>query len=371
MTNLKTISSLVGFYTTELQNKIRTNLTLTLGDSGSVSGNSDVSKKQRHSSLCDTSTPWLLSRVEVLSDLEGECLEYIKSDVQTIVCEVLGVDKTYLYMQSDKELDSSIIKQIDKKITRYKSGEPLAYILGYKYFWDQKLKVTQDTLIPRADTEVLVQVVLDDIEKGDSRSGSGMTSIGKELPRLATQSTPSHGEEESLVLRILDLGTGTGAIALALAGELPNAKVVAVDYSTEALGVAKENATSNGISNVEFVQSDWYKNLDGRKFDIIVSNPPYIDSGDNDTDAEVKAYEPSSALFAKDNGLADIEIIISQAKGFLIENGGLYIEHGYTQSASVQEIFKKYGFVGIETIQDLNGKDRCTRAIKKSSNKER
>ncbi len=125
-----------------------------------------------------------------------------------------------------------------------------------------------------------------------------------------------------------------------------DAEITAVDFSEKALVVAKENAIKNDIANVEFIQSDWYRNLEGMQFDIIVSNPPYIDNYDNDIDVEVKAYEPASALFADDNGLADIEKIISQAKRFFLEKGRLYIEHGYTQSASVRAIFKKYAFCG-------------------------
>ena len=318
MTNFKTISSLVNFYTTELQN---------------TNSKSDVSKKLP--SLASQSTP---------SHSDREYFQYIKGDIQSIVCDVLDVDKTYLYMYGDRELDANIISQIDKKITSYKGGEPLAHILGYKYFWDQKLKVTQDTLIPRADTEVLVQAVLDDVLNANhSREGG------------------------CFELSILDLGTGTGAIALALASELPNARVVAVDYSIKALEVARENAISNDVVNVEFVQSDWYRNLKDRRFDVIVSNPPYIDSSDNDIDVEVKVYEPATALFSDDNGIADMGMIISQAKDFLKANGSLYIEHGYTQAASVQEVFQKNGFVNVETIRDLSGKDRCTRTIKKSS----
>ena len=320
MTNHKTISSLVSFYTTELQNKKNTNL-----NSGLESGDLGISKELPHLAMQPT-----------LIHSEREFFQYIKSDIQSIVCNVLDIDKTYLYTHGDRNLDENQLAQIDEKITRYKNSEPLAYILGYKYFWDQKLKVTQDTLIPRADTEILVQTVLDDVLSANC---------------------------SQLELELLDLGTGTGAIALALAGELRCAKIVAVDYSTKALEVAKANATSNDINNVEFVQSDWYENLKGRKFDLIVSNPPYIDNDDNDIDMEVKAYEPASALFANDNGLADIEIIISQAKCFLKPNGSLYIEHGYTQSASVQAIFKKYGFVSVETVQDLSGRDRCSKVV--------
>ena len=350
MTNLKTISSLVGFYTTELQNKIHTNLTLTLGDSGSESGMTDGCTGSEIKRLPHSPLERDAVRLGVAYDLVT-----FKSDIQAIVCDVMSVDKSYLYMYGDRELVESEIVQIKDKITRYKNSEPLAYILGYKYFWDQKLKVTQDTLIPRADTEILVETVLNDLKK---------------LPRLATQSTHSEGECYSFNqvqdggknLKILDLGTGTGAIALALAGELPQAEITAVDFSVKALDVAKENAIKNDIANVEFIQSDWYAGLKSFKFDVIVSNPPYIDENDNDIDVEVKSYEPASALFADEKGLSDIEVIISQAKRFLVENGSLYIEHGYTQSASIQVIYEKYGFMDIEIIKDLNDKDRCTKA---------
>jgi release factor glutamine methyltransferase len=260
-------------------------------------------------------------------------LAIIKSDIQAIVCDVLDIDKTYLYLNSDKVLDGVVVEKINTKIHRYFDDEPLAYILGYKYFWDQKLFVTQDTLIPRADTETLVEAVLDDIS------------------------------DKSTKLNILDLGTGTGAIALALASELSNSHIVAVDFSQKALEVAKRNANENKISNVEFIQSDWYQNLENKKFDIIVSNPPYIDFCDDEIDQEVKKYEPQSALFAKDNGLADIKTIISQAYLYLNENAHIYIEHGYTQSKSIQKMLIENKFSNVITIKDLNGKDRCTYAI--------
>ncbi|MED7788325.1 peptide chain release factor N(5)-glutamine methyltransferase [Francisella sp. 19X1-34] len=260
-------------------------------------------------------------------------LSIFKNDIQTIICDVLGVDRTYLYINSDKVLDNGVVEKINTKTHRYFNGEPLAYILGYKYFWDQKLFVTQDTLIPRADTEILVESVLDDISDKNAK------------------------------LNILDLGTGTGAIALALASELSNSHIVAVDFSQKALGVAKRNANENKISNVEFIQSDWYQNLENKKFDIVVSNPPYIDFCDDEIDQEVKKYEPQSALFAKDNGLADIKTIISQAYLYLNENAYIYIEHGYTQAKFVQDILLEYEFSNVVTIKDLNQKDRCTHAI--------
>ncbi|WP_043024579.1 peptide chain release factor N(5)-glutamine methyltransferase [Francisella tularensis] len=262
----------------------------------------------------------------------NQCDISTKHDLQMIICDVLGVDKTYLYINSDKQLDKNTLKKIDEKILRLLAGEPLAYILGYKYFWNQKLYVTKDTLIPRADTETVVATVLDDIQNKDAQ------------------------------LKILDLGTGTGAIALALAAELANSQVVAVDLYQQSLDVAKKNAQANNITNVKFIQSSWYTNLDTDKFDIIVSNPPYIDLADTNIDQSVKDYEPARALFAADNGLADIKIIISQAKDFLNPRGFIYIEHGFTQADAVTALFSQYNFTHIKTVKDLNNNDRCTKA---------
>ncbi|ORM38456.1 protein-(glutamine-N5) methyltransferase, release factor-specific [Francisella endosymbiont of Ornithodoros moubata] len=256
----------------------------------------------------------------------------VKHELQMIICDTLGVDKTYLYLNSDSQLDSNIVKLIDAKISRLLAGEPFTYILGYKYFWNQKLYVTKDTLIPRADTEVLVSTVLDDIV------------------------------DKNADIKILDLGTGTGAIALALAAELANSQVVAVDLHQQTLDVAKKNTRSNNITNVKFIQSSWYTSLDDGKFDIIVSNPPYIGLADTNIDQSVKDYEPAESLFAKDNGLADIKIIISQANNFLKQNGCIYIEHDFTQANAVAALFSQYNFTDINTIKDLNNNDRCTKA---------
>ncbi|AEE26910.1 peptide chain release factor N(5)-glutamine methyltransferase [Francisella hispaniensis] len=262
----------------------------------------------------------------------NQCDISTKHDLQMIICDVLDVDKTYLCINSDRRLDKNTLKEIDEKILRLLAGEPLAYILGYKYFWNQKLYVTKDTLIPRADTEVLVSTVLDDIVDKNAK------------------------------LKILDLGTGTGAIGLALAAELVNSQIVAVDLYQQSLDVAKNNAQANNITNVKFIQSSWYTSLDTGKFDIIVSNPPYIDLADTNIEQSVKEYEPARALFAADNGLADIKEIISQAKNFLNPGGLVYIEHGFTQADAVTALFSQYNFTDIKTVKDLNNNDRCTKA---------
>lgn len=273
-----------------------------------------------------------ISQLLVTSLVNFNQSDIVKHELQMIICDTLGVDKTYLYINSDSQLDSNIVKLIGAKISRLLAGEPLTYILGYKYFWNQKLYVTKDTLIPRADTEVLVSTVLYDI-------------VNKNAD-----------------IKILDLGTGTGAIALALAAELANSQVVAVDLHQQTLNVAKKNARVNNITNVKFIQSSWYTSLDDGKFDIIVSNPPYISLTDTNIDQSVKDYEPVESLFAKDNGLADIKIIISQASNFLKQNGCIYIEHGFTQANAVTALFSQYNFTDINTIKDLNNNDRCTKA---------
>ena len=256
-----------------------------------------------------------------------------KIDIQSIVCDVLDVDKTHLYINQNISVNTSQSSLIENKIERFLTGEPLAYILGYQYFWEQKLLVTKDTLIPRADTEVLVQSVLDDISDKNSR------------------------------FKVLDLGTGTGAIALALAGELPNSHITAVDISADALFVANNNAVLNNISNVEFVKSSWYESLGEQTFDIIVSNPPYIDINDSNIDDNVKSYEPNTALFAVNDGLADIVTIVTGAKCHLAKDGCLYIEHGFKQSLAVIGIFQENVFDDVQTIKDLNGLDRCTKGV--------
>ncbi|KEI35340.1 protein-N(5)-glutamine methyltransferase PrmC, methylates polypeptide chain release factors RF1 and RF2 [Francisella sp. W12-1067] len=267
-----------------------------------------------------------------------------KFDIQAIVCEILGVNKTYLYMYPEQTLGDQQTKEIEQNISRLSQGEPLAYILGYKYFWKQKLFVTKDTLIPRADTEVLVEAILNDINK----------------PVIPDTDLESLDYKFRVKLKILDLGTGTGAIALALASELPNSQIIAVDFSKEALEIAQKNAVINNIANVKFMQSNWYQALGLEKFDIIVSNPPYIDFADSYIDHEVKTYEPKSALFAGDEGLADIKIIVTQAARFLVPKGRIYLEHGFSQAEAVVGLLQENNFSNVLTIKDLNNKDRCT-----------
>jgi release factor glutamine methyltransferase len=251
-------------------------------------------------------------------------------DAQLLLAHVLDVSTSYFYTWPDKTVESANIERFDVLLARRELGEPVAYLLGYQAFWSVDLEVAPCTLIPRADTERLVEVAL------------SVLSFKK-----------AH--------RILDLGTGTGAIALALASELPNSNVIGVDLIEDAVALAKRNASRNRISNVRFVQSSWFDALDASKpFDLIVSNPPYIDPSDEHLSQGDVRFEPKSALVAEKQGMADIEHIIQQAPNYMASNAYLMFEHGYDQAAAVRACLKEANFVAIESFQDLGGNDRVT-----------
>lgn len=259
------------------------------------------------------------------------------------------IDKPALFLMMDKDyqLSATELAQFNAGVTKMQQGIPLAYLTNKQEFWSLDFKVNEHTLIPRPDTEVLVEQVLHWINTAD-----------KELVPNADTSNK----------RLLDLGTGSGCIAISLAHELKLARklkqvswqVVAVDLSTEALKVAQHNAVSNGV-DVEFVYSTWYEALstqDEQLFDVIVSNPPYIDEADEHL-AGLLA-EPISALSASNQGLADIEHIIKYAPKYLQEGGLLAIEHGFDQGLAVHQLFIDNNFINIKTIQDFGGNDRVT-----------
>ena len=249
------------------------------------------------------------------------------------------IDKPALFLITDESyrLTDSELIQFNAGVMQMQQGMPLAYLTGHQEFWSLSFKVNEHTLIPRPDTEILVEQTLSWIKANESNL-----------------------ENNHQNLRLLDLGTGSGCIAISLAHELSSAnwQVVAVDLSSEALKIAQYNATANKVNNIVLVQSSWYEQLTANKFDVIVSNPPYIDETDEHL-TRLKA-EPISALSAANKGLADIEHIITQAPHHLRVGGLLAIEHGYDQGLSVRQLFIDDKFEDVHTVQDFGGNDRVT-----------
>ncbi|UTW49229.1 peptide chain release factor N(5)-glutamine methyltransferase [Bacterioplanoides sp. SCSIO 12839] len=253
-------------------------------------------------------------------------------DAQLLLMDVLGQNRTYLYTWGDKALTDEQRSQVNTLLEKRLNGEPLAYILGEREFWSLPFKVAPSTLIPRADTETLVEWALD-------------LAANQQLPDTA---------------KAVDLGTGTGAIALAIASEFPNWNITGVDFQAEAVELAQHNQQALKMKNAVIRQSDWFSALADEYFDLIVSNPPYIDEADPHLEQGDVRFEPSSALVAADKGLADLQHIIEQAPDYLNEGGWLLLEHGFQQADAVCELLKQRGFVQIENRKDLGGNPRIS-----------
>ena len=250
-------------------------------------------------------------------------------EAQLLLQYVLGVNRAWLIAHEHDVLQPNIQVVFEALLNRRLAGEPIAYILGGREFYGLDLLVTPDTLIPRPDTETLVEAALANI------------------PDSANQT-------------ILDLGTGTGAIALAVAKHRPKVNVVAVDASAAALEVAKKNAATLAITNVRLMLSDWFDALAGERFDLIVSNPPYIEQNDvHLTQGDVR-FEPISALASGADGLDDIRHIVEHCLIYLKPQGWLMIEHGYNQADLVADLMAEAGLVSIKTIKDFGGNNRVT-----------
>jgi release factor glutamine methyltransferase len=250
-------------------------------------------------------------------------------DAEVLLAHALEKNRAYLYTWPDTLVAEAAMIQYQNNLKRRLLGEPIAYILGYKEFWSLPIVVTSDTLIPRADTECSLHWLSE---------------------RFA--------DKESL--RVLDLGTGSGAIALALAHEKPQWTICAVDCSKAALAVAMRNAKALGSPQIEWLHSDWYQALLGRVFDVIVANPPYIAEDEPHWQQGDLRFEPKSALVAADNGLKDLTHIIQQAPQYLTPQGLLLVEHGYLQGPNVKSLFVAAGFNAVETHCDYGGQPRWT-----------
>ena len=267
---------------------------------------------------------------------------------------ILQKSPSFLITDGGYQLTEAEQAQFNTGIAQMQAGTPLAYLTGKQAFWSLEFEVNEHTLIPRPDTEVLVEQVLDWISQYKNS-----LSISNDQPIVAPY-------------QLLDLGTGSGCIAISLAHELATIypkqwQVTALDFSTEALAVAKRNAQLNAVSNIQFLHSDWFSVLNGSEtterplFDVIVSNPPYIVDNDHHLD-KLKA-EPLSALVAPDNGLGDIKQIAEQARDYLVRGGLLAVEHGYDQGELVRQMFTDFGYDQVKTMKDYGGNDRVTLGI--------
>lgn len=253
-----------------------------------------------------------------------------KLDAEVLLLHVLDKPKSYLFAWPEAELNDVQLSAFEKLIAERETGHPVAHLVGVREFWSLELEVNNSTLIPRPDTETLVE-----------------KALSLDLPADT---------------KMLDLGTGTGAIALSLASEQPNWQVTAVDYSEQAVALAKRNQQKLALNNVTIMQSDWFSAVPNQQFDLIVSNPPYIDELDEHLSQGDVRFEPKSALVAPDNGMADIKLIIEQARQYLAPNGYLLIEHGYQQALLLKEFFAQMAYSNILTIKDMAGCDRVTMA---------
>ena len=263
---------------------------------------------------------------QAISGLAGG--ESPRRDAEILLEHVTGKARTYILAFGETQLTADQQAQLDDLLARRKAGEPVAHLVGEREFWSLPLYVSAATLIPRPDTECLVE---------------------QALARLPA--TPA---------RILDLGTGTGAIALALASERPDCQVTAVDVMPDAVALAQRNLARLALPNVTVLHSSWFTALGDRQFETIVSNPPYIDEADPHLAEGDVRFEPRSALVAADHGLADLSHIITQSRHHLVSGGWLLLEHGWTQGEAVRTLFLQAGFDQVETCRDYGGNERLT-----------
>ncbi|GAB3026414.1 peptide chain release factor N(5)-glutamine methyltransferase [Oleiagrimonas citrea] len=255
-----------------------------------------------------------------------------RGDAEWLLMHALGVDRAWLFAHATDPVDAASAQAFEALLQRREQGEPVAYILGRRGFWHLDLEVTPDTLIPRPETELLVE--------------------------LALQRMP-----QDVPLKVVDLGTGSGAIALALASERPQAQVTAVDVSASALQVARRNALANGLERVEFLQGDWYGPLADRQFDLIVSNPPYIEHDDAHVGQGDLRFEPRGALVSGADGLDAIRVLVTGARRHLRARGWLLMEHGWKQGPAVRALLTDDGgFTHVFTACDLEGRERVSGA---------
>jgi release factor glutamine methyltransferase len=285
-----------------------------------------------------------------------------KLEAQLLLQHVLNVNRAWLIAHENDALQPNIHAMFEALLNRRLLGEPMAYILSSREFYGLDLLVTPDTLIPRPDTETLVEAALAKIPlmvRQAHHERDKLQSTRHEREKLKSV-RPEPVEGRAQTYKILDLGTGSGAIALAIAKNRPHANIIAVDASNAALEIAQKNAQNLSIQNVEFVLSNWFGNLGNQTFDVIVSNPPYIEENDAHLTQGDLRFEPNSALASGVDGLDDIRQIINDCLVYLKAQGWLMLEHGYNQAAQVADLMAEAGLTNIETIKDLGNNDRVT-----------
>ncbi|MCD9005567.1 peptide chain release factor N(5)-glutamine methyltransferase [Luteimonas sp. XNQY3] len=251
------------------------------------------------------------------------------TDARWLLAHAAGRSQAWLYAHARDPAPDGVAARFESLVARRAAGEPVAYLTGVRGFWGLDLAVTPATLIPRPETELLVELALARLPGPDAR--------------------------------IVDLGTGSGAIALAIARERPDAAVLATDASVDALAVARANAQALGLTRVRFAHGDWYAPLAGARFDVIVSNPPYIEDADPHLAQGDLRFEPASALSSGADGLDAIRILAAGAIPHLAPGGWLLVEHGLAQGAAVRALFEQAGLVEVATERDLEARDRVTR----------
>ena len=252
-----------------------------------------------------------------------------RAEATLLLAHASGRSATWLLAHGDAALPRTTCEDFAALVRRRIEGVPVAYLVGHKAFWTLHLKVTPDTLVPRPETERLVELALDKLP-----------------PERAA--------------RVLDLGTGSGAIALAIATERPLARVLATDASAAALAVARDNARTHAIGNVDFVHGNWLAAVTGQRFDLIVSNPPYVAAGDPHLARGDLRFEPLTALASGQDGLRDLAQIIGDAPSQLLPGAWLLLEHGWDQGAAVRALLAQAGFQQTSTATDLEHRDRVS-----------
>jgi release factor glutamine methyltransferase len=253
-------------------------------------------------------------------------------DAELLLEYVTGLPRVSFRSAPEKELPTAAGWSFQQLVKRRMQGEPIAYIRGQQEFWSLLFEIDSEVLIPRPDTELLVERALTHL--------------------------PSDRER-----RVADLGAGSGAISIAIASERAHAEVTGVDVSHAAVSIASRNASRLGFKNARFLQGDWYAPLAGQQFDVIVSNPPYISERDPHLDPMVRKYEPTLALISGRTGLEAIEHIVKNAPAHLTSGGALLLEHGWKQAAEVRDLLVRAGFTHVRSHADLAGHERVTEGV--------